>query len=112
MKKLIILSVILVTLLGCVNKQRETELLKKIAELENQLDECRYGAEKIHTKMKLSYEQKDYKTCKKLYKEMEQRHLDSELFSEVEAIYDKVVKAEKEKTEKERLLAEKKNNRS
>jgi len=107
MKKLIILSVILVTLLGCVSKQRETELLKKIVELENQLDECRYGAEKIHAKMKLSYEQKDYKTCKKLYKEMEQRHSDSELFSEVKTIYDKVVKAEKEKAEKERLLAEK-----
>jgi hypothetical protein len=108
MKKAIVLSVILVVLLSCVSRQREAELLKEIAKLESQLDECQNGAEKIHAKMKLSYGQKDFNTCKKLYKEMEQRHPESELFPEVKALYDEVVKAEKEKTEKERLLAEKK----
>jgi len=108
MKNMIILLVVLLNLMGCVSKQRETDLIEKIAKLESLLDDCQYGAEKIYAKMKLSYDQKDFQTCKKLYKEMEQRHPDSELFPEVKTIYDKIVKAEKEKTEKERLLAEKK----
>ncbi len=90
MRKLIVLLALMATLMGCDNKQRETKLLEKIEQLENQLDECRNGAEKIHSKMKLSYEQKDFKLCKSLYSEMEQRHPDSQLFTEVRSIYDNV----------------------
>jgi hypothetical protein len=38
---------------------------------------------------------------------MEKRHPDSKLFVEVKSIYEKIIKDEKEKAEKERLLAEK-----
>jgi hypothetical protein len=97
----------ILTLFSCVSKQRESELLEKIAELENQLENCEYGAEKIHAKMKISYENKDFQTCKDLYSEMTKRHPESKLYLEVKQIYDKIIKLEKEKAEKERLLAEK-----
>ncbi|HDH31484.1 MAG TPA: hypothetical protein ENH26_01775 [Candidatus Wolfebacteria bacterium] len=107
MRKSIILSLIFLTIIGCVSKQRGTELLEKTAKLESRLDNCENGAEKIHAKMKLSYEKKDFQTCKNLYNEMEKRHPDSELYKEVKAIYDKIIRFEKEKAEKERLLSEK-----
>ncbi|MBW2602685.1 MAG: hypothetical protein JRE28_00005 [Deltaproteobacteria bacterium] len=108
MRKIIVLLLVMATLIGCDNKQREMELLEKIENLESQLDECQNAAEKIHAKMKLSYEQKDFPSCKNLYREMEQKHPDSKLFAEVKSIYEKIVKDEKEKAEKERLLADKK----
>ena len=108
MKKLIFIVLLSTLLFGCVSKQRETELLDKINKLETKLDECENGAEKIYSKMKLSYEDGNIQECKDLYFEMEKRHPDSELFIEVKKIYDKIIKEEKEKAEKERLLAEKK----
>lgn len=108
MKKLIILTVIVASLISCNSKQRETELLNKISELESQLDDCQNGAEKLHAKMKLTYEKGDFQLCKDIYSEMEERHPDSELFSEVKSLYYKIIKAEKEKAEKDRLLVEKK----
>ena len=102
------LILLIVTLASCVSKKKETELLIKISELENQLDDCQNGAEKLHAKMKLSYENNDFITCKSIYQEMETRHPDSELFIEVKSLYDKIIKDEKEKAEKERSLAEKK----
>ena len=107
MKKTLTLIFIISILVGCVSKQRETELLNKINDLETQLDECENGAEKIHSKMKLTFEKGNFQECKNLYHEMEKRHPDSELFSEVKEIYDKIVKDENEKANKERLLAEK-----
>lgn len=106
MKKVFII-ILLFAIVSCVSKQRETELLDKITNLETQLDECQNGAEKIHSKMKLSFEKKDFQTCKSLYSEMEKRHPDSELFPEVKGIYDEIIKTEKEQAEKERLLEEK-----
>lgn len=108
MKKIITLILLTTVLIGCVSKQRETELLNRIDELETKLDECENGAEKIHSKMKLEFEKGNLQECKNLYLEMEKRHPDSELFPEVKEIYDKIIKDEKEKAEKERLLAEKK----
>lgn len=108
MKKIITLILLTTVLIGCVSKQRETELLNRIDELETKLDECENGAEKIHSKMKLELEKGNLQECKNLYLEMENRHPDSELFPEVKEIYDKIIKDEKDKAEKERLLAEKK----
>jgi len=106
MKKAFII-ILLFVLVSCVSKQRETELLDRIVNLETQLDECQNGAEKIHSKMKLSFEKKDFQTCKNLYSEMEKKHPDSKLFPEVKEIYNKIIKTEKKQAVKERLLKEK-----
>lgn len=111
MKKIIILFFLasILFLTACSDKEKEIELQNKITELENQLDQCQNGADKIYAKMKLSFEQNDFKSCKDLYREMEERHPDSELFSEVQSIYDKIIENEKNIIEKEQLFAKKKN---
>lgn len=81
-------------------KSQVTELEGQATELKNQLDECENGAEKIHAKMKLSFEEKDFSACKSYYQQMEEKHADSELFAEVKNIHDKVVQKEKEETER------------
>lgn len=108
MKKLILLLTTIILLASCSDKKKESQLQNQITELQNKLDECVNGADKIHAKVKLAFEQNDLITCKSLYQEMEQRHPDSELFTEVKNIYDKIIKDEKEKAEKERLIIEKK----
>lgn len=107
MKKIILPLVILTTIFGCVSKQRESELLDEIKKLELQLDDCINGAEKLHSRMKSSFDKQDYAECKIIYSEMEKRHPENELFLEVKTLYDKILKIEKVKAEKERLIAEK-----
>ncbi len=108
MKNLILATAIVLLFVSCVSKQKETELLDKIESLENQLDDCQNGADKLHAKMKLNYDKKEFQICKEVYSEMEKRHPDSELFGEVKSLYDKIIKNEKAKVEKERIIAEKK----
>ncbi|MGE4542710.1 MAG: hypothetical protein AB7D06_01250 [Pedobacter sp.] len=97
MKTLVLFILVVVILMGCDGKQKEIELLDKIQSLESQLDECQNGADKIHAQMKLSYEKKDYELTKNLFKEMEKRHAESELFAESKTLYEKIIKIEKEK---------------
>lgn len=108
MKHFLLILTTIIILISCSDKEKEAQLQNRITELENQLDDCQNGADKIHAKMKLSFEKNDFNACKNYYQEMKERHPDSELFGEVRSIYDKIIKDEKEKAEKERLLAEKK----
>jgi hypothetical protein len=108
MKNLILLLTTIILLLSCSDKKKEAQLENQITELQSQLDKCINGADKIHAKVKLAFEQNDLIKFKGLYIEMEERHPDSKLFVEVKDIYDKIIKDEKEKAEKERLLIEKK----
>ncbi len=108
MKHLVLILTTIFLLTSCSDKEKEAKLQNQITELESQLDECQNGADKLHAKMKLSFEQNDFVACKNYYNEIEKRHPDSKLFIEVKNIYDKIIKDEKEKAEKERLLAEKK----
>lgn len=107
MRNLVIVTVIIFLLTSCVSKQRETELLKKIETLEKQLDECKHGAEKLHSRMKISFENKDYESCKDIYSQMEERHPESNLFQEVKTIYKKVIAIEKEEERQAKLKAKK-----
>ena len=108
MKHLVLILTAIFFITSCSDKKKEAQLQNQIAKLENQLNECQNGADKIHAKMKLSFEKNDFDACKNYYVEMEKRHPESKLFVKVKSIYDKIIKAEKEKSKKERLLAEKK----
>jgi septal ring factor EnvC (AmiA/AmiB activator) len=108
MKHLVLILTTFFLLTSCSDKEKEAKLQNRIIELEIQLDECQNGADKIYAKMKLSFEQNDFVACKNYYHEMEKRHPDSELFVDVKNIYDTIITDEKEKAEKEKLLAEKK----
>lgn len=76
--KIIILIVIITSLISCVSKQREQELINKVSELESQLDDCKNGDEKLHAKMKLTFDQGDFQLCKVIYSEMENQYLSSD----------------------------------
>lgn len=95
MKKTILLLTIICLLTACSDRQKVTELQSKVADLEKQLDDCQKGADKIFAKIKISYEKKDFNDVKKLFSEMTSKHLSSELYPKVKAIYDTVVAIEK-----------------
>lgn len=97
-----IIAVIAVAILISSYDRKLEKFEEKITGLEQQLDECNNGAEKLHAKIKLEFERKNYVASKGIYIEMEKRHPDSPLFSEVRQIYDKIIATEK-KQEKERL---------
>ena len=105
MKK-ILLFVLVIFLTSCVSKERETELNKEIIELKSKLDACKNGADKLHARMKLSYDKSNISNCKYIYKEMETNHPDSPLFSEVKSIYDKIITKEVKEAKEVKRLAD------
>lgn len=108
MKKIFILSILLVVILiGCVSKQRENELLSTISRLESQLDECQNGADKLYAKMKAFYEKSNFQMCKGTFLEMEKRYPESELLPEMKSIYNKIIKEEAIIAEREKAKIEK-----
>lgn len=88
-------------------EKKEAKLISKIEKLEKQLDMCQNGADKLHAKMNLNFQNKNYHACKELYSKMGKLHPESDLFPEVKKIYDKIKKIEKDRVEKARLLVEK-----
>jgi len=105
MKKVLIPILLLILLINCVSKQRENELLEKIANLERQLDECENGAEKLHAKMEISFKNEDFISCKSIFNEMKKRHPESEYYYKVKAMFESVEKIE-EKRERTKKIKE------
>jgi len=81
-------------------KEDNKELKSELADIKQELDDCEHGAEKLHAKMKKAFEKEDFSSCKSIFSKMENRHPDSELFTEVKSIYDKVVAIEEEKNKR------------
>jgi hypothetical protein len=106
MKKMF-LFITIVSLCSCVSKQRENELLDVISDFEIKLDDCQNGADKLYAKMILNYENGDFFSCKEIFNAMQNKHPDSKLFVDVKSMYDKVLKDERDKADRERILAEK-----
>lgn len=106
MKKAVLLSALAIILVGCSDEQVRLKYEEKIAELEQQLDECKNGADKIFAKAELAYNENDYGSVKTFYTEMEKRYPDSPHFSETKKMYEEVLAIEEAKRkEKEKIAA-------
>lgn len=75
-------------------KQKQIEMLEQIEEIEMQLDYCKHGAEDIYDKIQMSFKNKDYNDCKKLFVEMKTNYYNSKIFDDVNEIYQKVIEIE------------------
>lgn len=94
---------------SCADKEKERELETLISALEMQLDECQNGADKLVSKMRVSFEENDYGQVKSLFAQMKERHPESPLFEEANQLHSDILKTEEENKIKEekRIAAEK-----
>ena len=107
MKKLLLLLLCVPLMFSnCSNEEKELELQNEVNslksqvyELNDELDECENGSEKILAKIKISNNDEEVKS---LYLEIKKRHPESVEYIEAKNIYDKIIK--KEENEKARLL--------
>lgn len=112
MEKYIGLLLLIIFFSGCVSKERETELLNKIDQLETQLAEsktkleaCKNGAKKLHVKMEIAFQDKDYRKAKDLFKRIKKRHPESKYFTQAKEIHKDILKIEEERREAARRKA-------
>ena len=112
MKRTVLSLALISLLLSCSDKETNAKHQKEIAALQQQLDECQNGADKIFAKAEIAYDKQDFETVKALYSEMEKRHPEAPQFEQTKVFYDEVVKIEEaERKEKERLAEEERKNR-
>ena len=102
--KLLLFLLFSFVFLSCNDK--EAELNTKIKELETKLDDCENGSEKLLARMKISFENEDFATCKNIFNQMEKRHPDSQQFIEVKNIYLKVIDIENKRNAEAKLKIE------
>lgn len=108
MKKLLLLLSVTMIFSNCSNEEKELELQNEINslksqvyELNDELDECENGSEKILAKIKIANNDEEVKS---LFLEIKKRHPESEEYIEAKIIYDKII--QEEENEKARLLKE------
>ena len=87
--------------------RENTELKQRVGALSKELDDLKHGAEKLHAKMKIAFENEDIASCKAIYADMSERHPESALFDEVEKIYLAAVDMAAKKEEERLIEAEK-----
>lgn len=104
--KYLLFFLISISLISCVSKEREKELLTRISELEVQLDECENGAEKLIGKVEKAYSEKNYSLARKNIELLYERHPESPKNEEFKKLL--LVIKEEELKEKKRLEEEKK----
>ena len=97
--------------IGVVSCGVNTDEYKRVAKenelLKDQLDELENNAERLLSKIKLNYEEKNYTEVKSEYENLKNRHFDSPEFKEATIIYNTVIEIEKDKEEKQKLEEEK-----
>ena len=112
MKKLLLLLLCVPLIFSnCSNEEKELELQNEVKslksqvyELNDELDECENGSEKILAKIKIANNNNNNSDVKSLFLDLEKRHPESSEYTEAKNIYNEVIK--KEENEKERLRKE------
>jgi len=112
--KIILFLLLFISLLNqsCVSKQREKALLDKITKLENELDECKFGAAKIYKKILISFDSNDFLNCRRYCEEIKLKNSDSPYYDSSLRILDNIkvkedqiqAKIENGKKEKVKML--------
>lgn len=77
MKKLTLIIVLILSSLvnySCNNDDKESKLNLKIIQLQNELDECKNGEEKLFNNVKYSFENKNYSSTQSDYNKLVERY--------------------------------------
>ena len=107
MRSLTSLSIVFLLILSsCVSKSRETELMDQIANLEQQLDDCANGADKILGKLQVAFDKGDRSSVKTYFWQMENKHPETTEYQKAKEMADKVVQMEEEEAAERKRLAE------
>jgi hypothetical protein len=93
---------------SCGPSQSDYDALKKEnAKLEKQLDSCRHGADKLHSRIEQAFEEEDYATVTAVYSELERRHPDYAQLDDAEKLKEKAKQIQEEKIRQAELKREK-----
>ncbi|WP_236979941.1 hypothetical protein [Membranihabitans maritimus] len=101
-------------ILSCGPSQSELDQLKKenqvlqtkIEEVKTELEDCKFGAEKLFEQIRVAYEKEDFMRSKRLFKKIENRHPETKYFTQAKAIYEEIDKIEKRRAEEQRIKEE------
>lgn len=104
MRKTIISATIVFSFLfsGCSDKEKEAMLESQINQLEQELDDCQNGADKLLAKIQIAFEKENWEDVKVHFSVLESRHPESVEFQHAIIIHESVLRLE----EKQRLEAE------
>lgn len=102
--KNLLLSLVIISLFGCVSKNREKELLQKINQVETELNSCKYGAEKQFKRMSLCFMDSNFVECKNIFESMRKDHPESPYLDSSEIIIEQITIIESEIQKEKELL--------
>ena len=108
----ITLAIIALTFTNCggVPQKKHDKLLTELKVLEEKLDECNNGAEKLVAQIEKAFEDKDYDTTKEKINQLSSRHPESPKNKEFKILLSQIVEIEKEE-QKQKEIEEKEKKR-
>ena len=103
---LITLTVFMIS--ACGPSQSEyNALVEENQQLKIELDDCKFGSDKLFAQMKIAFDQEDFSTCKTVFSEIETKHPQSNEYAEAKKLNDQVLSIEAKREEEKRLAEEK-----
>lgn len=102
--KIILSAIVVVTLTNCgVPQQEHDKLLSEVKVLEEKLDECSNGAEKLIAQIEKAFQEKDYSTTKEKINQLSSRHPESSKNKEFKELLSQIDEIEKEEQKKKEI---------
>lgn len=95
--------VMMLLVVSCSNKEKEAAYEQKISSLEQQLDECMHGAEKLVAIIEKAYTEKDYLKTRKNIELLYEKHPESAKNKEFEILLITIEKEELEEQKRREL---------
>lgn len=89
MKNLLLVVCLLSLFYSCSDKEKEKELLSRIETLEQELDDCKNGEDKMIGLIRNAFEGKNYKLASKTYTELSNKYPSSSHIAEGREIFNK-----------------------